>query len=93
MPEGDLTAVTVEFYGLPRARAGRKELTVKAGTAGEALDGVVRACPALADVRLPGGGLAPQYLLSLDGERFLTDLTQPLRPGDRLLLLSADAGG
>ena len=30
--------LTVEFYGLPRARAGRKDLAVKAGTAGEALE-------------------------------------------------------
>ena len=44
--------MTVEFYGLPRARAGRKDLAVKAGTAGEALEAVVRACPGLADVRL-----------------------------------------
>jgi hypothetical protein len=32
-------------------------------------------------------------LLSLDGERFVTDLAEPLPPGARLLLLSADAGG
>ena len=88
-----LPAVTVEFYGVPRARAGRKELIVSAGTAGAALAAVVQACPALAGLRRPDGQLAPQYLLSLDGERFVTDLAQPLRPGDRLVLLSADAGG
>jgi molybdopterin converting factor small subunit len=87
------SAVTVELYGLPRARAGRSELTVAAATAGEALAALVAACPALAAVRRPDGGLAPHYLLSLDGERFVTDLAEPLRPGDRLVLLSADAGG
>jgi molybdopterin converting factor small subunit len=85
--------VTVEFYGMPRARAGRAELTVSASTAGEALEAIATACPALAHVRQPNGRLAPHYLLSLDGERFITDLAQPLRTGDRLLLLSADAGG
>ena len=86
-------AVTVEFFGVPRLRAGRKELTVSAVTAGEALAAVMDACPTLTGLREPDGRLAPQYLLSLDGERFLTDLAEPLRPGDRLLLLSADAGG
>jgi hypothetical protein len=86
-------AITVEFYGVPRARAGRTELTVSAGTAEEALAAVALACPGLAGLRRPDGQLAPQYLLSLDGERFVTDLAQPLRPGERLVLLSADAGG
>jgi molybdopterin converting factor small subunit len=85
--------VTVEFYGVPRARAGRKEITVRAATAAEALSAVVETCPALGSLRRPDGRLSAQYLLSLDGERFVTDLSQPLRPGDRLLLLSADAGG
>jgi sulfur-carrier protein len=88
-----LPSVTVEFFGMPRVRAGRAELTVSAATAGEALAAVVEACPTLAGLHQSGGRLAPQYLLSLDGERFVTDLTQPLRSGDRLLLLSADAGG
>jgi molybdopterin converting factor small subunit len=86
-------AVTVEFYGVPRARAGRPEITVAAATAGEALAAVAETCPALAGLIRPDGRLAPQYLLSLDGERFVTDLREPLRSRDRLLLLSADAGG
>jgi hypothetical protein len=84
---------TVEFYGVPRARAGRAELRVRARTAGEAVAAVVAACPALAGLRTADGRLAPQYLLSLDGERFVTDLAEPLPSGARLLLLSADAGG
>ena len=30
---------------------------------------------------------------SLDGQQFVTDLRLPVKPGTRLLLLSADAGG
>jgi hypothetical protein len=86
-------AVTVEFYGVPRQRAGRAELAVPAATAGEALRGVLASCPQLAGLLRPDGRLAPQYLLSLDGGRFVTDLAEPLPPGARLLLLSADAGG
>jgi molybdopterin converting factor small subunit len=86
-------AVTIELFGVPRARAGRQEVVVPATTAGEALAALVDACPDLAGVCRPDGRLAPHYLLSLDGQRFVTDLDQPLQPGDRLLLLSADAGG
>jgi molybdopterin converting factor small subunit len=85
--------VTVEFYGVPRLRAGRGELAVAAATVADALAAVAVACPGLADVRRPDGRLAPHYLLSLDGTRFVTDLGEALRAGDRLLLLSADAGG
>ena len=85
--------VTVEFYGVPRVRACRAEIIVSASTVAEALGAVAFACPALVDVVQCDGRLAPHYLLSLDGERFLTDLNQPLSPGDRLLLLSADIGG
>jgi hypothetical protein len=85
--------VTIEFFGVPRLRAGRAELRVRAGTAADALSAAERACPGLAGLRGPDGRLAPAYLLSLDGDRFITDLGERLRPADRLLLLSADAGG
>ena len=62
-------------------------------TASDALAKLVETCPALVNVRRADGRLAPQYLLSLDGERFVGDLEEPLRDGDRLLLLSADSGG
>lgn len=84
--------VTVEFYGIPRRRAGRTELPVPAGTVAEVLAAVERACPALAGL-MDGGHLAPYYLLSLHGQRFVTDLADSLRGGDRIILLSADAGG
>lgn len=91
MPDGG--AVTVEFYGVPRQRAGRAELTVPAGAAAEALRAVERACPRLAGLVSADGRLVAHYLLSLDGRRFLSDLREQLPPGARLLLLSADAGG
>jgi len=85
--------VTVEFYGVPRQRAGRAELAVAARTIAELLAAVERGCPGLAGLRRPDGGLAGHYLLSIDGRQFITDMGQELRPGDRVLLLSADAGG
>ena len=90
---GDRGAVTVEFYGIPRQRAGRAELVLPAGTVAETLAAVRRACPGLANLMQEDGRLAPHYLLSINGHRFVTDVQQPLRSGDRLLLLSADVGG
>ncbi|HET6574165.1 MAG TPA: hypothetical protein VFG68_11215 [Fimbriiglobus sp.] len=88
-----MAEVTVEFYGIPRRRAGRAQLTVDADTAVAALAQVAAACPELGGVVAPDGRLAPLYLLSVDGKRFVADLAEPLPPGTRLLLLSADAGG
>ena len=85
--------VTVEFYGVPRLRAGRAELTVPAATVAELLDAVARECPALADLRRDDGRPAAHYLLSVEGRAFVSDPGQALRPGERVLLLSADAGG
>jgi hypothetical protein len=84
--------VTVEFYGIPRQRAGRAELAVAAGTLAEVLAAMERACPGLAGL-VQNGRVSPHYLLSLDGRRFVTDLRQRLEAGERLLVLSADAGG
>lgn len=86
-------AVTIEFYGIPRMRAGRAQLAVSASTLGEVLAEVERVCPGLVGLLQANGGLNPHYLLSIDGQRFVTDLHESLHPGDRLLLLSADAGG
>jgi hypothetical protein len=85
--------VIVEFFAIPRLRAGVAELAVPAGTLREVLEAVGRTCPRLTGLVRPDGRLDPHYLLSLDGRRFLADLAETVRPGERLLLLSADAGG
>jgi molybdopterin converting factor small subunit len=90
---GQAHTVTVEFFGIPRHRARRTELTVPAGTVGEVLASVGAACPELADLVQTGGRLSPDVVLSVDGTRFGADLDQALAPGARLLLFSADAGG
>jgi molybdopterin converting factor small subunit len=85
--------VTVEFYGIPRQRAGCSEVSVSARTVAELLDAVEAACPGLGRLRRADGRLAPHYLLSLEGRAFLADPGQELPAGERFLLLSADAGG
>jgi hypothetical protein len=85
--------VVVEFFGVPRARAGRAELEVSPGSVADILAQVEVACPGLKGMRSPDGRLAPHYLLSLDGKQFVTDLHHTILPGGRVLILSADAGG
>jgi molybdopterin converting factor small subunit len=85
--------VTVEFFGIPRQRAGRAELAVEAATVADVLAAVRQACPRLADLVGPDGRPGPHYLLSVNGRYFVADARQPVGDGDRVLVLSADAGG
>ena len=87
-----MARVIVEFYGVPRLRAGRSQLSVEADTVRAALAAIVAACPGLTDV-IVDERLAAHYLLSVNGERFVTDLDEEMKAGATLLLLSADAGG
>ena len=68
-------------------------MTVAGRTVGELLQAVGRVCPALGDLLRPDGSVSRQYLVSIDGERFVTDTTGLLPSGSRLLILGADAGG
>jgi molybdopterin converting factor small subunit len=85
--------ITVEFYAVPRLRAGRDTLKVRARELAHLLGAVDGICPALHALANGGRRLNPHYLVSLNGQRFVSDLGQPLQAGDRVLLLSADVGG
>ena len=84
--------ITVEFFGMARRLAGCPSVRVSAATIAEALDGVARDCAGLAGL-LDGGRLSSRYLVSVNAGPFLSDLETGLASGDRVLLLSADAGG
>lgn len=84
--------VSVEFFGLTRAKAGCPAWSLHAETPRQLLEQLMARFPALQDI-YQKNRLSPSYLLSLDGERFLRDLDEPLPADARLLLLSADAGG
>ena len=88
-----MSFVIVEFYGVPRLRAGVAELRVAPGTVAEVLAEIPQHCPGLSTLLTSSGELQPHYLLSINGERFVTSLAEALPVGTRLLLLSADAGG
>lgn len=89
--EGRLPRVRVEFYGLARLRASRKEFHVDAVTVGVALAVVDERCPELRV--LSEGRISAVYIVSVNGEEFTTDTRRELKPGDELLIFGADAGG
>jgi len=85
--------IRIEFFGIPRHRAGVAEIEVEAATLGEALCEMRRRLPQLDEVCLADGRLSGGYLASLNGRNFVSDAVTPLADGDCLLILSSDAGG
>lgn len=84
--------MVVEFLGIPRERAGVAELQLDARTLGEALELMVRRVPRMSEL-VRGGRLHPSLAASLNADAFVHDPETPLAADDRLLILSADAGG
>jgi molybdopterin converting factor small subunit len=82
----------VEFLGIPRERVGVSELEVEAATLGQLLGTLATRCPALAEL-ITADGFHPSIAANLNGDQFVSDLRTPLAEDDRLLILSADAGG
>jgi hypothetical protein len=91
--DASLPQVIVEFFGIPRRKAARATVCVTAGTVAQALQAVQCVCPQLTDLLEADGRLSRHYLASVDGREFVTDLQYAFRAGERLLILSADAGG
>ena len=77
---------------MARRRAGRSDLRLRARNLAEALASAVNECSQLTGL-LDGGRLSSQYLVSVNAGPFLASLDVALDSGDRVLLLSADAGG
>jgi molybdopterin converting factor small subunit len=85
--------VTVELFGIPRARAGVSQAVAEGATLGDVLLDLTRRYPALGDTCVEGYRLRPGFVANLRGERFVTDPATELTEGDAILLLSQDAGG
>ena len=82
----------VEFFGVPRERAGISELEVHADTLGQLLGTLARRMPALSEI-IQDDRLHPAFVANLNGDRFVTDPDTRLGTNDCVLILSADAGG
>ena len=88
-----MAKVFVEFFSIPRERAGVAEAEVDAETLAEAYVELERRFPALSGRCLKDGRLLPGYLANINGAEFTGDPQRKLQDGDTLLLLSADVGG
>ena len=82
----------VEFLGIPRERAGVAEVELDADTLGQALTSLVARFPALREL-ITDSGLHASIAANLNGDAFVRDPQIALTRDDRLILLSADAGG
>jgi molybdopterin converting factor small subunit len=82
----------VEFFGVPRERAGVSEMEVQADTLGQLLGTLSAAVPAF-DQFIANRQLHPSFVANLNGDRFISDPGTPLAKDDCVLILSADAGG
>ncbi len=85
--------IRVEFFGIPRQRAGVEFIYVEATNLREALLAISQQLPEFARACLLDGALAKGCAANLNGDAFISAGDQPLRDGDTLLILSADAGG
>ena len=86
-------SVTIEFFGVPRQRAGTQRVEIEAGSLGEALTVLSERFEGMAEVCFEGERLRLGYVANLNGDRFISEPDTPLADGDALLILSADAGG
>ena len=86
-------SVNIEFFGIPRSRAGVAETTADGTTLGEVLSDIGQRFGDFAESCLDGDRLATGFTANLNGERFVSDPATPLADGDSLLILSSDAGG
>ena len=82
----------VEFFGVPRERAGVSALEVHADTLGQLLGTLAARMPSLSEI-IRDDRLHPAFVANLNGDRFVTDPGTPLAGDDFVLILSADAGG
>ena len=85
--------VAVEFFGIPRARAGTATAMAQGANLGDVLADLVRQFPLLREACIDGRELRAGYIANVGAERFVTSSETPLREGDTVLLMSLDAGG
>jgi len=87
--------IRVEFFGIARQRAGvpAMELHVPRATLGAVLSELAVKLPEFGRECVTVGRLAASLTANLDGKQFISDPATPIRDGQSLLIISADAGG
>lgn len=88
----------VELLGVARLRARTGRVSVElpdSATLAQVLSELARRLPALVGpvITAAGDGLTAGNVCNLNGRDFVRDTSRPVVPGDRLLIMSSDAGG
>ena len=86
-------AIQVEFYGIPRQRAGVATALAGGPRLKDVLAQLENEFPGLKGTCINDGQLLPGYVANLSGEDFVTDPETKLSDNESVLILSADAGG
>lgn len=89
--------VRVEFFGIPRERAGTPDTTVEVdgdvARMSDVLSELANRFPSLSETCFDNGRLLADYRASIDGDRFVSGPDEFVRTGEVILIMSADAGG
>jgi molybdopterin converting factor small subunit len=82
----------VEFLAVPRRLAGISEVEIHAVTLGQLLKELSAQFPSFREF-IVSDRLHPTFVANLNGDEFISDPGTVLSEKDRVLILSADAGG
>lgn len=89
-------SVSVELFGVPRMLAKTKSVTVdlaEGATLAQVLSVLAEKLPVLAGRVIEAGGLISGYTCNINGLDFVRSPNAQVKSGDKIFLLSADAGG
>ena len=90
-------AIVVEFFGIPRVRAGIERVEVlhgrKSATLSEILTEVAERFPEFAENCMTDRRLRNGFIASIDGQCFVQDDNTVVGRQQSVLILSTDAGG
>jgi molybdopterin converting factor small subunit len=89
---------TVELFGVPRLLAKTKEISLslpQAATLFDVFSALAERLPVLAGrvIDAESGGLLSGYACNLNGLDFVRNPGARIKPGDKIFILAADAGG
>jgi molybdenum cofactor guanylyltransferase len=89
-------SVTVELFGVARLVAKTKTVSLalpQGATLADVFSALAEKLPVLVGRIINSGGLISGYACNINGLEFARDPGTKLNPGDRIFILSADAGG
>jgi hypothetical protein len=93
-PSESTEELWVEFYGIPRLRAGVSEVRLpRVPVLGDLVLALCQRFPDFARECAQGNQLSATCTANLDGKRFVRDPQTPLAGVSTVLILSTDSGG